>query len=105
MYFCRYYMQQVKRLIIHVPVLLYNAGLFTQEIFQVSLQIDIYIKSEIVSASFAHHSGKNDIPSIISYLCFSGLLHCNSLAEKSLPSYPLLHKQSSGSLMGLLGWA
>lgn len=97
-------MQEVKRLIINVPELLYSAELFTQENFQVSLQIDNYIKSEIVSASFTCHSGKNDIPSIVSYLCFSGLLRCHSLVEKSLPSYPLLHKQSSGSLLGLLGW-
>lgn len=87
---------------INVPALLYNVVLFTQQIFQVSLQIDNCIKSEIVSASFTCHSGENDTPSIISCFCCSGLLHCNSFViVKSLQSYPLLCKPFLGSLMGV----
>lgn len=75
-------MQQMKRLIISVSALLYNAVLFAQEIFQVSLQIGNSIKSEIVSASFTCHSGKNDTPSIISSLSCSGPLHCNPYCKE-----------------------
>lgn len=96
-------MQQVERLIVNVPALLNNAVLCAQEIFQVTLRIDSCSKSEIVSAPFTCHSGKNDSLSIISSLCCSGPLHCNSLViSKSLQSCPLLYKRFSGSLMGLL---
>lgn len=69
---CRYSMQQVKRLIITVPASLYNAVLFAQEPFQLSLGIDSGIRSETVSTSFTCHWGKNDAPSITSPLCCSG---------------------------------
>lgn len=65
-------MQQVKRLIITVPASLYDAVLFAQESFQLSLGIDSGVKIKIVSTSFTCHGGKNDAPSITSPLCCSG---------------------------------